>query len=229
MPLTRVKSAGVTNNAIGSSQIAPNAVGSSQIDLTANYTFTGTVSGAGDATNIIEKIGGVCDGTTRTTSSGVTFTLPNVTGVQDLTGASNFTNVNGSIVSYTAPSNCIGVLYEFEHCASWNNSTHAIQHYEIYLDSTRINNTRITHAGTKVEAKPMMSWYFRIDSSLGSVNANTGAVPSWSSSKQIKVMSRAYSASAHHIGRMHGGTYWNGSGGGVFYKPQVWITAFKAV
>ena len=80
MPLTRVKSAGVTNNAIGSSQIAPNAVGSSQIDLTANYTFTGTVSGAGDPTNIIEKIGGICDGTTRTTSSGATFTLPNVAG-----------------------------------------------------------------------------------------------------------------------------------------------------
>ena len=36
MPLTRVKSAGVTNNAIGSSQL----------DLTANYTFTGTISGA---------------------------------------------------------------------------------------------------------------------------------------------------------------------------------------
>ena len=37
MPLTRVKSAGVTNNAIGSNQL----------DLTANYAFTGTVSGAG--------------------------------------------------------------------------------------------------------------------------------------------------------------------------------------
>ena len=36
MALTRVKSAGVTNNAIGSSQL----------DLTANYTFTGTISGA---------------------------------------------------------------------------------------------------------------------------------------------------------------------------------------
>ena len=37
MPLTRVKSAGVTNNAIGSNQL----------DLTADYAFTGTVSGAG--------------------------------------------------------------------------------------------------------------------------------------------------------------------------------------
>ena len=36
MALTRVKSAGVTNNAIGSSQL----------DLTANYAFTGTISGA---------------------------------------------------------------------------------------------------------------------------------------------------------------------------------------
>ena len=37
MALTRVKSAGVANNAIGSNQL----------DLTANYAFTGTVSGAG--------------------------------------------------------------------------------------------------------------------------------------------------------------------------------------
>tara|TARA_B100000575_G_scaffold161363_1_gene128945 strand:- start:216 stop:719 length:504 start_codon:yes stop_codon:yes gene_type:complete len=39
MALTRVKSAGVTNNAIGSSQL----------DLTANYAFTGTITGAGEA------------------------------------------------------------------------------------------------------------------------------------------------------------------------------------
>ena len=209
MPLTRVKSAGV--------------------NLADTFAFTGTVSGAGDPTNIIEKVGGVCDGSTRTTNNGATFTLPNVTAVQDLTGTTTYTTVTGSEVTYTAPSNCIGVLYEFEHYNSWNNSSHAIQHYQIYLDSTLINNSRFTHAGEKVEAKPMMSWYFRIDSSLSGIDSNTGAVPSWSSSKTIKVMSRAYSAGGHHIGRMHGGTYWNGSGGGVFYKPQVWITAFKAV
>ena len=39
MALTRVKTAGVTNNAIGSSQL----------DLTASYAFTGTVTGT-DAT-----------------------------------------------------------------------------------------------------------------------------------------------------------------------------------
>ena len=39
MSLTRVKSSGVTNNAIGSNQL----------DLTANYAFTGTVTGAGEA------------------------------------------------------------------------------------------------------------------------------------------------------------------------------------
>ena len=39
MALTRVKSSGVANNAIGSNQL----------DLTANYAFTGTVSGAGVA------------------------------------------------------------------------------------------------------------------------------------------------------------------------------------
>ena len=42
MPLTRVKAAGVTNNAIGSSQL----------DLTANYAFTGNITGASDLVSL---------------------------------------------------------------------------------------------------------------------------------------------------------------------------------
>ena len=52
MALTRVRSAGVTTNSLGSSQIAANAIGSSELDLTANYDFTGTLTGTlGTLTN----------------------------------------------------------------------------------------------------------------------------------------------------------------------------------
>ena len=50
MPIQRAKPRfiEVKNVSIGASQIAANAVGATQLDLTDNYAFSGTVSGAGD-------------------------------------------------------------------------------------------------------------------------------------------------------------------------------------
>lgn len=45
MPLSKIKTNSIADDAITSATIADNAVGSSALDLTANYTFTGTVKG----------------------------------------------------------------------------------------------------------------------------------------------------------------------------------------
>ena len=63
--------------------VFPTAVGG-------NMTISNFSSG-----NILEKIGGLCDGSTRTTKSGATFTLPNVTAVQ-IINTSTYTDVDGS-------------------------------------------------------------------------------------------------------------------------------------
>ena len=175
--------------------------------------------------NILEKIGGLCDGSTRTTKSGATFTLPNVTAVQ-IINTSTYTDVDGSTITYTAPEGCIGVHYEFLHLAGWNDTAHSIQHYRLYLDGAEVVNGRFTHAAQYMESKPMLSWYFRIDSSLSSQDANTGAIPSWTSARTMKWMSREYNG--HGVERMHGTQYFDGGGSQQFHKPQVWITACGA-
>tara|TARA_Y200000002_G_scaffold354698_1_gene335143 strand:- start:21 stop:632 length:612 start_codon:yes stop_codon:yes gene_type:complete len=53
MALTRVRSIGssqIAANAIGSSQIAANSIGNSELDLTADYSFTGTITGTTNMT-----------------------------------------------------------------------------------------------------------------------------------------------------------------------------------
>ena len=185
-----------------------------------NMTISNFSSG-----NISEKIGGLCDGSTRTTKSGVTFTLPNITAVQTL-NATSYTDVDGSTITYTAPSDCIGVMYEFLHNAAWDGTAHSIQHYRLYLDGTEVVYGRRTIAAQYFEMKPMLQWYFRIDSSLSSQDSNTGAIPSWTSARTMKWTSRAYAA--NDVARQHGSHYWDGGGGNQFHQPQIWITAFGA-
>ena len=60
---TKLRAASFQDNAVTTAKIAPdavtaakipaNAVGSSELDLTANYTFTGTVAGAGDTSHMV--------------------------------------------------------------------------------------------------------------------------------------------------------------------------------
>tara|TARA_Y100001935_G_scaffold207396_1_gene176638 strand:+ start:489 stop:1130 length:642 start_codon:yes stop_codon:yes gene_type:complete len=191
-------------------------------DGSGKVTFSNTSTGS----NILEKVGGLCDGSTRTTKSGSTFTLPTVTEYQ-LINTATYTLVTGSSVSYTAPTGCIGVLYEFLHTASWNSGSHAIQHYRLYIDGVEPVYARRTHAATYMESKPMCTWYFKIDSSLSSIDTNTGAVPSWTSARSLSWQSRYY-AGGNNVSRMHGTQYFDGGGTNTFHMPQVWITAFGA-
>jgi len=212
----------MTNSVLGVRNIQhTNGTDAMSIDTTGKVTFSNTSVGS----NILEKIGGLCDGSTRTTKSGATFTLPTVTAYQLINGTS-YVDVDGSEVTYTAPTGCIGVLYEFLHRAAWNDTDHSIQHYRLYLDGTEVVYARTTHGGRYVEDKVGCTWYFGIDSSLSGQNSNSGAVPSWTSAKTIKWQSRAYAANG--VERMHGSQYWDGGGGNQFHQPQIWITAFGA-
>lgn len=212
----------MTNSVLGVRNIQhTNGTDAMSIDTTGKVTFSNTSVGS----NILEKVGGLCDGSTRTTKSGATFTLPNVTAVQTINGTS-YVDVDGSTVTYTAPADCIGVMYEFLHNAAWNDTAHSIQHYRLYLDGTEVVYGRRTIAAQYFEMKAMLQWYFRINSSLSSQDANTGAIPSWTSARTMKWSSRAYAG--NDVARQHGSQYWDGGGGNQFHMPQIWITAFGA-
>ena len=75
--------------------IVANSVGATELDLTDNYAFTGTISGAGS--NIIEKIDMVCNGEAHVVN-GTTYTPSNVTAAVALTDT--HTVITGSSISY---------------------------------------------------------------------------------------------------------------------------------
>ena len=53
---TKLRTASFQNDAVTAAKIAANAVGSSELDLTANYAFTGTVSGTPETRVLIKTI-----------------------------------------------------------------------------------------------------------------------------------------------------------------------------
>lgn len=58
MSVTTIPTAGIADGAVDTTQLADDAVGNTKLDLTANYAFTGTVTGASDAVLISSSTGG---------------------------------------------------------------------------------------------------------------------------------------------------------------------------
>lgn len=173
--------------------------------------------------NILEQVGGPCDGSTRTTKSGTTFTLPNVTAYQLINGTS-YVDVTGSSCAYHAPAGAIGVRYTFKFGIGWHDTQHSIQHFRLYVDGNEITHGRRTMGGYYVEDIVDYDYYFPI---TGTNSYPAGKLASWNTSRTVKIMSRAY-ASSHGIERMHGTQYWDGGGGNQFTKPQIYFTAYGA-
>lgn len=166
---------------------------------------------------IIETIGGPCDGST-VTGVNTTYTLQNVTGQQD-PGAS-YVDINGSAIAYTPPIGTTKVRYEFSFTRYWQ-YTHEIMHFTFFVgtnevvyarfnDSTQYYPERIIH----------FSWTIPIG---GASNTNTGRLSSWNSPLILKMQVRDYSTS--NGGALHGTNYWNGTGSNQFHMPNINITA----
>ena len=206
------------------------------------------VSYYGDGSNlsnisngILEQISGQCDGSTRTCNFG-TFTFPNVTSAQNLSGTGSYTEVTGLTVNYKPPAGCIGVLVNWNYNVSSQQISHDIQHYRMYIRNSDNSSAdglsastdheviygRWTHGGEYQEDVMNLNHYFRIKGS-GSFDSNTGALPSWTVPKIIKIKSRHYSSS-HEIGHFHTNYYWDG-GGNIHHlrQPNITITAFGLI
>jgi len=181
---------------------------------------------------VIEEISGLCDGSTRSCNFG-TFTFPNVTGIQDI-DTTTYTDFNATIVTYKPPAGAIGVHVEYRWVMSHEHSSHAIQHYKLYINgsadglsgNTEVTEGRLTIGGDNVDLFQTYSHYFRIQPGLGSFNTATGTMSGWSENKTIKLMSRSYQASGHTIPRHHASQYWNGSSGHQFHRPTIIIKAY---
>lgn len=185
------------------------------LDLTDGYAFTGTVTGAGS--NIKEMLVMVCDGRARTVSSG-TYTPQEVTAAQDTT--TTYTDISGSVIAYTPPSGTTSVLYKFIFGMGYADSQ-AICHFKFFIDSDEVTMGRRSYgAATQIGTNYNYEWLVRIGDGTDTAS---GRVPSWSSSKTLKMQVRSYGTPQD--AKMHGTTYWDGGGGSHVLVPTLNITA----
>ena len=198
--------------------------------VTATTLHGNGVNLTGFKSGVLERVSGQCDGSTRTCSFG-TFTFPNVTARQ-LINTSSYTKLNSSEITYKPPAGCIGVMYEHHYAQHWFNTTHNIQHQKLYIDGsgdgvsgkTEITLSRYNWSGNYNGGLVMFRWYFRIRNDGGSLDAASGALPTWNNNHTIHIESRHYSSS-NETSRFHQTQYWDGEGN-VFHQPSITITAY---
>ena len=180
-----------------------------------------------------EQASGQTDGSTRSLSFG-TYTLPTQTSTYTDVDAS-YSTISASQVVYKPPTGSIGVMYEFHYQNSWNNHSHGIHHFRLYINGsanglsglTEVVYGRYTSGGYNAEYPTIYKWYFRIRNDGGSFDTNTGAMPAWTENKTISLQHRSYNNASHTMGRFFATHYWDGAGGAQFSQPHVKITAFK--
>ena len=159
----------------------------------------------------------VCNGSSVTVESG-TYTSVNVTATYNST--SSYADLTGSKLTYTPPAGTTTVIYEFSFGYGYVDAT-AHFHLKFFIAGAEVvHGRRLTtgysHTGSVVPYR----WVIQIG---GDENANTGQLSSWTSRKELNMQFRDYSASLQ--GKMHGTTYWDGTGGNQLMVPTLTITS----
>ena len=164
---------------------------------------------------ILEVISSVCDGSTV---NGYTF--QNVTAAQELT--TSFADINGSLISYTPPSDATQVAYEFNYHGAFTDNFPIISK-KFFIDSDEILYARTTYTGNSNQSlRVNFKWIINIG---GATNTNTGRVATWTSAKTLKMEAREYGGS--NEGKLHHHAYWENTGNGGFSMPTLTITAIR--
>ena len=178
-------------------------------------------TGAVDAgSNIIEQIHGVCDGRSVTVPSG-TYTMPNVTALQALTGS--YADVTGSSFTYNPPSGTTKVVYNL-HTWFVRDGDYPLGHFRFYVDSDEATKFRKTLYGAYLIYPVDLKYIITIGGSADTANAN---VASWSSNKTMKIQAREYTdGSLRGIIYLDDGTML-GRNGSTYIAPTLTITALK--
>tara|TARA_R100000654_G_scaffold46315_4_gene72515 strand:+ start:5464 stop:6084 length:621 start_codon:yes stop_codon:yes gene_type:complete len=179
--------------------------------------------------NIIEQIHGVCDGRSVTVPSG-TYTMPNVTAVQSLTGS--YADLTGSSFTYTPPSGTTKVIYNLSAMFA-RDGDYPLGHFKFFVDSDEATKFRRTiHGGYSIFLVEF-SYIITIGGSADTANAN---LASWTSNKTMKMTAREYadgSGGSGNYARMHAIIYWDGTStsgsgnGNAYTAPMLTITSLK--
>jgi hypothetical protein len=213
-------------NTVGTTEIDNSSVTVGKISATGTPSASTYLRGDGSwasatpsllAGQTIETISSVCDGSTVVVQSG-SYVIQNVTTQQTFVGAT-YTDINGSIISYTPPAGTTRVEYEFQFASYWVGA-HAINDYKFFIDGAEVVFARHNRSAQYIEDRSVFRWTIAIG---GTANANTGRQATWTTSKTMKMQFRNYGAS--NYANLHGTTYWDGTTGNQFSMPHIKITA----
>ena len=192
-------------------------------------TAAGGVPTAGDLGlntdgTILQHLEGHCDGRTV---GGVTF--PSVTDWANF-NTSAYTDVAGSNITYTPPSDATLVVYKFTF-SFWGSTGGGLSHWRTYIDTDEVTLNRTTLAANYQTANLHDHRIQTITLPIavgGTQDVANGKLSSWTSAKTIKIMARAY-ASTYYFG-LHKNNWWDGagaSGSDIIRRPTLSITAVK--
>ena len=182
-----------------------------------NVTESNPVSVAYRSGEIIEELALIADGTSVTVESG-SYSLTNVTSATN-NWSTSYTDVPGSTITYTPPSDTSVVQYQFHYQLGWQDS-HAIYHQKFFIDGVEVTDARKGFGGQYVETNFGFIWNMIIGD--GDVAAS-GKFATWTSGKALKLQGRSYSTGNEM--RMHSTYYWDGGGTPQFSKPVMIIKA----
>ena len=167
---------------------------------------------------VLEQFWTPCDGSTITTSQG-DITVQNVTAAID--NPESYTDLTGSVLTYTPPAGTTQVIYEFQHVTCGHDAP-SVVHYKLMLAGVEVTDARKYESVTSNNNYTVYyKWGFNIG---GSADAATGRVASWTSGKELKWQLRDYNTNSD--GFTHQIRYWDGADVTDFVtKPCVGITA----
>jgi hypothetical protein len=188
-----------------------------ETDKQAELTWNGSIwTLAKRPGEIIECVSSPCDGSTVNTYNG-SLTFQNVTAAQACI-ANVFNDTTGSVISYTPPPGTTRVRYTFNFAMGWDQD-HAISYHKFYIDGVEVTNAKFNRSGRYPEDKYSFEWTIAIG---GTTNAATGRQASWTSAKQLKMMSADYGDSNSRF--LHSGVYGHMSGSALS-QPTLTIEA----
>lgn len=195
--------------------MALSKIQSESVNLSDNFSFTGTVTGAGS--NIKEQLVMLCDGNNYTVGSG-TYTAANVTAVQGLT--TSHADLTGSSISYTPPTGTTMVIYQFIFHWVYADS-YGLAHFKFLIDSDEATKQRTTiGANSAPQWQQTLTYLIPVG---GSADTSTGRQASWTSAKTLKIQAREYTS--NNEATVHKLFHWDGVGDAQTPMPKLIITA----
>jgi hypothetical protein len=192
-------------------------------------TAAGGVPTAGDlgidtTGTVLEHLEGYCDG--RTVGGVVFPTVSSWTAFNTTT----YTDVAGSTIAYTPPSDATTVIYKFTF--SYYGSTNGgLSHWRSYIDTDEVTIGRTTLAANYQTSNlhDHRIQTLTLPIAVGDTqDVANGQISSWTTPKTIKIMARAYTSSYYFS--LHKNNWWDGtgsSGSNIVRIPTLSITAIR--